>query len=89
MNYDNPKWVHILNVSFLTFSINFGVLFSKSVLHLRFSVFINTGTVTDTARRLCRLLQFGTISSFSHKIGPLNSGPSLSFQTNSFASHGL
>ena len=75
VNYDNPKWVHILNVSFLTISINFGVLLCKSVLHLlRFSVFIY-------ARRLCSLQRFGTISSFSYKIAPLNSGPSFPLQT--------
>ena len=52
--------------SFSTFSINLGVLFCKSVLHLmRFSVFVYTGTVTDTARRLCSLQRFGTISSVS------------------------
>ena len=67
VNYDNPKWVHILNVNFLTISIKFGVLLCKSVLHLlRFSVFIYTGTVTDTARWLCSLQRFGTISSFSY-----------------------
>ena len=83
MNYDNPKWVHVLNVSFFTFSINFGVLLCKSVLHLmRFSLFIYTGTVTDTARRLCSLQRCGTISSFSYKIAPLNFGPSLPLQTN-------
>ena len=83
MNYDNPKWVHILNVSFLTISKNSGVLFCESVLHLlRFSVFIYTGTLTDTARKLCSLKRFGIISSFSYKIAPLNSVPSFPLQTN-------
>ena len=75
--------MHILNVSFLTVLINFGVLLCKSVLHLlRFSVFIYTGTVTDTARRLCSLQGFGTISSFSYKIASLNSRPSFLLQAN-------
>ena len=52
--------------SFSTISINLGVLFCESVLHLmRFSVFVYTGTITDTARRLCSLQRFGTISSLS------------------------
>ena len=81
--YDNPTWVQNLNVSFLTFSINFGVLLCKSVLHLmRFSLFIYTGTVTDTAMRLCSLQRFGTISSFSYKFAFLNYGPSFPLQTN-------
>ena len=83
MNYDNPKWVHILNVSLFTFSITFGVLLYISVLHLmRFTVLIYTGTVTDTAQRLCSLQRFGTISCFSNKIAPLNFGPSFPLQTN-------
>ena len=53
--------------------MKFGVLFCKSVLHLlRFLVFTYTATVTDTARRLCSLQRFGTVSSFSYEIGPLN-----------------
>ena len=89
VNYDNPKLVHILNVSFLTILIDFGVLLYKSVLHLlKFSVFKYTGTVADTARRICSLQRFGTISTFSCKISPLNSGPSFLSQTNIVASRG-
>ena len=40
------------------------------------------GTVTHTARRLCSLQRFRTISSFSYKIASLNHGPSFPLQTN-------
>ena len=49
---------------------------------MRFSIFVYAGTVTDTARRLCSLQRFGTISFLSLKIAPLNSGPSFLLQTN-------